>query len=172
MTNHDTLDVLDRGHPLAFTFEDLMRYHGPGSPGGVAHAFKVMQRAFPLLDHDGPPERREIRIETPFGGPGARDGFELVTRAVTGERYHVDPRLARTSRGRTLERFVFTLAYRDRRVTLLVREGFVPDEFIDLARREGRTPEEEARLDVLKAEMAQLVTRSPASDVYDATADV
>ncbi|MGI8802123.1 MAG: hypothetical protein ACR2KV_08125 [Solirubrobacteraceae bacterium] len=172
MTNDDTIEVRERGKPIEFTFADLMRYHGPGSPGGVAHAFKVMQRAFPLLDPDAPPERREIEIETPFGGPGARDAFELVTRAVTGDRYVVDPSLARTSRGRTLERFVFTLTYRDRRVTLLVREGFVPDEFIDLARREHRSPEEETRLDVLKAEMAERLTTSAASDVYDVTADV
>jgi hypothetical protein len=172
MTTPETIDVLERGHPIRFSFADMMSYHGPGSPGGVAHAFKVMQRAFPLLDPDGPPERREIRIETPFGGPGARDAFELVTRAVTGDRYVVDPSLARTARGRTLERFVFKLTYRDRRVTLLVRDGMVPDEFIDLARREHRTPDEEARLDVLKAEMAHRLTTSAASDVYDATADV
>ncbi len=172
MTDHDTIDVLERGHPIRFTFADMMSYHGPGSPGGVAHAYKVMERAFPLLDPDGPPERREIRIETPFGGPGARDAFELVTRAVTGDRYVVDPSLARTSRGRTLERFVFKLAYRGRAVTLLVRDGFVPDEFIDLARRPERTPEEEARLDVLKAEMSHRLMTSPAADVYDATADI
>ncbi len=172
MTDRDTIEVLERGHPISFTFADLMRYHGPGSPGGVAHAFKVMQRGFPLLDPDAPPERREIRIETPFGGPGARDGFELVTRAVTGDRYLVDPSLARTARGRTLERFVFKLSYRDRRVTLLVRDGFVPDEFIDLARTEHRTPAQEARLDVLKAEMAERLTGSPAEDVYEATAEV
>ena len=168
----DAIAVLDRGHPLAFGFADLMRYHGPGSPGGVAHAYKVMERAFPLLDPDAPPERREIRIETPFGGPGARDAFELVTRAVTGGRYVVDPGLARTARGRTLERFVFKLAYRDRAVTLLVRDGFVPDEFIDLARLDARTPAEEARLDELKAAMADLLMSSPAADVYDATTDV
>ncbi|HEU0315901.1 MAG TPA: hypothetical protein VFR49_01150, partial [Solirubrobacteraceae bacterium] len=74
--------------------------------------------------------------------------------------------------GRTLERFVFRLLYRDRQVTLLVRDGFVPDEFIDLARLDARTPEQEARLDVMKAEMAERLTSSPAEDVYDATAEV
>src|SRR3954447_26103816 len=79
------LVVVDDGRRLAFSFADLMRYHGPGSPGGVAHAFKVMERALPLLDPAGPVERREVLVETAFGGPGARDAFELVTRAVTGE---------------------------------------------------------------------------------------
>ncbi len=164
------LEVLDRGRTLAFSFEDLMRYHGPGSPGGVAHAFKVMERAFGLLDVDGPLERREIAVATAFGGPGARDGFELVTRAVTGERYVLDPALERPERGTTLERFVFRVGYRERSVTLAVREGFVTDEFVTLARKE-RNAEEEARLDLLKQEMAGRVMASPAADVYDATLD-
>jgi len=153
---------------LSFSFEDMLRYHGPGSPGGVAHAFKVMERAFALLDADGPLERREIAVATAFGGPGARDGVELVTRAVTGERYLLDPELARPERGTTLERFVFRVGYRERNVTLVVREGFVTDEFIALARKE-RDAEEEAHLDRLKLEMAERVMSSPAADVYDVT---
>lgn len=164
-----TLAVVDQGQSIEFSFDDMMRYHGPGSPGGVAHAFKILERAFALLEPDGPPERREITIETPFGGPGARDAFELVTRAVTEDRYVVDPKLARPERGRTLERFVFRLAYRDRAVTLLVRAGYVTDEFIELARKESRTAEDDNRLAVLKREMADRVMSTPAIDVYDAT---
>lgn len=161
------LTVLDAGVPLAFSFDDMMRYHGPGSPGGVAHAFKVLERALPLLSAGGPPERRDIAISTAFGGPGARDAFELVTRAVTGGRYLVDPAMARSERGRTLERFVFRVGYRGREVTLGVREGFVTDEFIDLARTEGRTDAQEARLTVLKREMAERVMGRAADEVYE-----
>lgn len=89
---------------MAFSFEDVMRYHGPGSPGGAAHAFKVLERALPLLDPDGPCERREIVVETAFGGPGARDAFEMVTRAVSGDRFRVDAALARPERGRAQAR--------------------------------------------------------------------
>ena len=162
--------VLDRGRELSFSLEDLMRYHGPGSPGGVAHAFKVMERAWPLLDAGGVPERREISVETAFGGPGARDAFELVTHAVTEHRYVVDAALARPERGLARERFVFRLGYRGRTATLLLREGYVTEEFIELARREGRGPDEEARLDALKLEMAERVTGAAAEEVYDAVA--
>ena len=121
--------------------------------GGVAHAFKVMERAWPLLGTGGaPPERREITVRTAFGGPGARDAFEFVTRAVTGERYVVDGSLARPEHGRARERFVFRLSCRDREVTLFLREGYVTDEFIDLARTDNRSAEEDARLSVLKRE--------------------
>jgi hypothetical protein len=164
------LVVVDRGRRLAFTFVDLMRYHGPTSPGGVAHAFKVLERALPLLAPGGAVERREIVVDTAFGGPGARDAFELVTRAVTEARYRVDPALARPELGTARERFVFRLAYRGRTVALTVRDGFVRDEFIALARRDGRSAAEEARLDVLKREMAERVMAAAAEDVYDATA--
>lgn len=164
----DTLEVVERGRLLGFSFADLMRYHGPGSPGGVAHAFKVLERALPLLDPHGPCERREIVVATAFGGPGARDAFEMVTRAVTGDRFRIDESLARPECGRALERFVFRLAYSEHAVTLVLREGFVDDAFIHLARTEHRTPAQERRLDVLKREMAERVMARPAAEVYDA----
>ena len=163
----DEITVAERGRAVAFTLEDLLRYHGPGSPGGVAHAFKAMERALPLLAGGAPPERREIAVRTPFGGPGARDAFELVTRAVTEGRYVLDPALARPERGRTLERFVFRLEHRGRAVTLLAREGTVPDELIDLARRDRLTEAEAARFAAVKIATAELVMALPAEEVYD-----
>ncbi|HYH88025.1 MAG TPA: hypothetical protein VEX67_02260 [Solirubrobacteraceae bacterium] len=161
------LVVFERGVPLGFSFRDLMSYHGPGSPGGVAHGFKVMERALPLLERGGPPERREIEVATAFGGPGARDAFELVTRAVTDGRYDVDAGLALPERGWTRERFVFRLRYRGATVTLGVCEGFVTEEFLTLARTERPSAEQTARLDVLKREMAERVMANPASEVYE-----
>jgi hypothetical protein len=162
--------VSDQGETIGFSFADMMRYHGPGSPGGVAHAFKVLERALPLLAPEGIPERREISVRTAFGGPGARDGFELVTRAVTEDRFVIDPELERPERGRALARFVFRLSYRERAVTLTVREGYVTDELIDLARVPDRTPAQEARLATVKREIADLVMSAEAAEVYDVTA--
>jgi hypothetical protein len=165
----DTVEVADRGQPIAFSFGDILKYHGPGSPGGAALGFKALQRGLPLLDPEGPCERRAIRVETAFGGPGARDAFELVTRAVTGDRYVVDPSLALADRGRTLERFVFLLSLGDRGVTLVLREGFVTDEFIALARNDPRTDRQERRLDQLKLELAERVIGADVAAVFDAT---
>jgi hypothetical protein len=159
--------VLERGEPLAFSFEDMLRHHGGGSPAGVAHAFKVLERALPLLGPDGAVERRELGVRTAFGGPGARDGFELVTAAVSDGRYVVDAALARPDRGLARERFVFELSYRGRAVTLAAREGFVPDELILLARREDRTEAEERRFAAVKREAAETVMAAAAADVYE-----
>jgi hypothetical protein len=162
-----TIEVLDGGNLLRFGFADLMRYHGPAFPGGVAHGFTAMRRAWPLLDPSGPPARREIRLETAFPGPGGRDAVELVTRAVTDGRYQVSPALERPERGRVLARYVFRFGYRDRTVTLQIREGFVTDEFIALSRTPDRSEEQEAHLTVLKQEMADRLLAAPPEAVYD-----
>jgi hypothetical protein len=162
-----TIEVVDRGRRIAFSFDDVLNYHGPGSPGGAAIGFKALECALPLLGSEGPPERREVVVETAFGGPGARDAFELVTRAVTGERFRLDPALARPDRGRVLERFVFRLSLGPRQVTLLLRDGFVTEEFIDLARAENRDPDQERRLTTLKQELAERVMARGAGEVYE-----
>ena len=165
----DSIEVQERGRTIAFTFDDMMRYHGVHSPAGVAMAFKVMQRAFAVLSPDGPPQRRSIAVRTAFRGPGARDGFEAVTRAVSDGRYVVDRALVRVDRGRLLEDFVFVVTVSERTATLLLRDGFVTDEFIDLARTENRTDAQEAHLDELKAQLAQRVMSAAAPEVYDLT---
>ncbi|CAN5467950.1 hypothetical protein BH20ACT15_BH20ACT15_12160 [soil metagenome] len=163
-----SLQLLDGGRPVAVTFEQMLDFHAGNSPGGVAHAYKVLERGLPLIAPGGPPERREIAVRTAFGGPGARDGFEFATLASGEGRYVVDPALARPERGRALERFVFELRHGDAAATLVLREGYVSDEFIDLARDEGRSEAGERRLTSLKAEMAELVMSRPAAEVYDA----
>jgi hypothetical protein len=161
------LEVVDHGRRIRFSFDDVLDYHGPGSPGGAAHAFKVLERALALLGPEGPCERRELVVETAFGGPGARDAFELVTRAVSDGRFHLDASLARPERGPALERLVFRLGYRSRSVTLAVREGFVIEELIALARLPERSAAQERRLAALKLEMAERVLARPAHEVYD-----
>lgn len=163
----EVLRVRERGQVLEFSFADMLRYAGPYSPAGVATAFKVMQRAFAVLAPTEPPQRRSVRVRTAFQGPGARDGFEAVTRAVTDGRYVVDLDLARPDRGRRLQSFVFEVGIGDRSATLLLRDGFVTDEFIDLASKTGRSAEEETRLDALKADLAQRLLDASAEDVYE-----
>jgi hypothetical protein len=163
----ETLLVTERGQLLEFSYTDMLCYAGPYSPVGVATAFKVMQRAFAALSPNQPPQRRSIVIRTAFQGPGARDGFEAVTRAVTDGRYTVDPALARPDRGRLVQSFVFQVTIAGRPATLLLRKGFVTGEFIDLADNPDRSQAEDAHLDQLKAQLAERVLAAPAEDVYD-----
>jgi hypothetical protein len=168
----DAVVVTELGRAIAFSFDDALRYVGPHSPAGVAIGFKALQRAFTALSPGGPPDRRSIAVRTAFRGPGARDCFEAVTRAVTDGRYTVDRTLLRADRGRLLEDFVFEVGLGGATVTLLLRDGFVDDEFVDLARTERRNDVQESRLDVLKAQLAQRVMAAPASEVFDVGTEV
>jgi hypothetical protein len=163
----DAIEVRELGRTLRFTVDDALRFAGPGSPAGVAVAFTALQRAFAVLCPTAPPERRGIAVRTPFRGPGARDCFEAVTRATSDGRYVVDRSLLRADRGRLLEDFVFEVTIGDSATTLLLRDGFVTDEFIDLARTPERTPDGERRLAELKSELARQILAAPAGSLYD-----
>jgi hypothetical protein len=161
------LRVHEDGQVIEFTFQAILDYHGRLAPAGVAHAFKVMELGFPLLDPDTPVERREIAIETAFAGPGARDAFEMVTRAVTGDRYRVNPVLAQPDRGLMVGDFVFHLRYRDRLVRLRLRPGHLSEEFVALARTTDPTPSQAERLAALKLEMADRLMVLDPTEVYE-----
>lgn len=162
-----SVEVQEQGIAAAFSFQEMLRYSGPSSPAGVALGFKVMERAFALLEPDGLVERREVVIETAFGGPGARDACELVTRALTDSRYVVDPALERPERGHTLRTFGFRVSYCDRTVSLLLREGLVTDEFVRLARSPDLTAEEQRHLATMKQALAGRLMATKAADLFD-----
>ncbi len=165
------IEVLDGGELLRIAFEDMVKYHGRGSIGGLAHGFKVMERGFPFLAGGDALERREVYVETAFDGPGSRDAFEMVTRAVTGGRYLADvsltgpgPPAPEAPQGR----FFFRLRYRGRSVDLALRPGHVDEEFIELVRRGPQSPEEHAYLARLKQDMADRLMSLAGEEVYDA----
>jgi hypothetical protein len=62
---------------------------------------------------------------------------------------------------------VFVVGLGDREVTLLLREGFVTDQFVDLAGREDRSDEEERWMTALKRDLADRVLAHRAEEVFD-----
>ena len=54
-------------------------------------------------------------------------------------------------------------------VILLKRPGHVRPEFIQLARKKDRSPEEEIILAEMKLEMGERLLVQPAEDIYNAT---
>ena len=163
----DTIQVQERGRAVAFSFQEMLRYSGPDSPGGVALGLKMMERAFALLEPDGLVERREVVIETAFRGPGARDACELVTRGLTEGRYVVDPALERPDRGHTLRTFCFRVSYRDQTVSLVLSQGFVTDEFVQLAQSRDLSAEEQRHFTTLKQALASQLMATNAAAVFE-----
>lgn len=165
---NDTISYLEGGQTLTVTFDEMLKYHGVGFPGGVAHGLKVMQRAWPLLDNGNLPERREVRCVTAFGGPGGRDAIEFVTRGLTEGRYIVDKEVGQGVEESPGGRYYFRFEYRGTAVEVTIRPGHVRPEFIVLARKQGRTAEEEVILAEMKREMGDRLVPLPAEEVYDA----
>ncbi len=163
----ETILVQELGQLLEFSYTDMLCYAGPFSRAGVASALKVLQRAFAALSPNHPPQRRSIVIRAAFDEPGIRDGFEAVTRAVTDGRYSVDPRLLRPDRGRILQGFVFQATVNGRTATLLMRHGFMTDEFFELTAKPDRTQADELHLDELNIRLARQILAASAEDVYE-----
>lgn len=165
----EVLTVLDRGDPLEVSFRNARTYHGYRSIAGIAHGFKAMQRAWPLLAGGQPPERYEVRIDSAFAGEGARDAFEIVTRAVTGGRYRLVSEIAPPRAPEAPEgSFFFRFRYRDTTVDTTLRAGFINDEFLKRVRRGTQTRAEEETLAGMKREMAAQIMSLPPDEVYDA----
>ncbi len=165
-----TLEVLEKSTVFSFSYEELLKYHGVGYPGGVAHAFQVMRRAFPLRDGGKLLERREISLVTAFPGPGGLDAFEMVTRCVTDGRILVDKELPEAANEMESPhgRYYFRFAYRGRSVVVTIRPGFVKAEFVQLARKENLTQEEADLLIRMKKEMASRLLSAEAAEIYRA----
>jgi len=163
----DTILVQELGQVLEFSYTDMLCYAGPLSRVGVAAALKVLQRAFAALSPNHPPQRRSIVVRVACDEPGIRDGIEAVTRAVTDGRYGIDPGLARPERGRILQGFVFQATVNGRTATLLMRPGFITDEFFGLIAKPERSQADEVRLDELNHQLAMHVLATPPEDVYE-----
>jgi hypothetical protein len=125
-----------------------------------------MRLSFALLGGGKSLLRRQIGIETAYRGPGARDGFELVTRAVTEGRYLVTSAPEHPERG-VARKFVFRVTYHGQACTLLVRPGMVDDQFMAMARTHERSEEEEQWFTEMKAAHTSRLLAARPDEVFD-----
>jgi len=132
-----TLSIADQDGPLEIGFEDLKKFHGTRSICGLTVGFTILSAAWPHLSAGQPLARDTIEIETGFPGPGARDAFEMVTRAVSRDAYHVrtginpTPKIAEAAKGA----YWFRVSSGDKAVELGLKPEVVPSEFVARRRR-------------------------------------
>lgn len=159
--------MLDGRTHISISFDDLVKYHGRSSIAGLAIGFKALECGLPLISPEEPPSRRDIRVDVAFNGPGARDAFEMVTRAVSDDRYSVVPDLAGPGAPEAPDgHFVFRLRYRGRAVDLTLRPGLVGEDFNACVRQSPQTPEEEQAVVDMKEQVAADLLELPAEGVY------
>ena len=84
-----TLAYKDVDGPIEISFDDVKKYHGTRSLCGLTVGYTVLGAAWASLSDGEPLDRNDITVETAFGGPGARDAVEMVTRAVSREAFQL-----------------------------------------------------------------------------------
>ena len=164
----ETINVKEKGSIITISYEEIMKYHGTEFPAGAAFALKAMQRVFPLLDDGQPPERREIVIDTAFTGNGGRDAFEMVTRCVTDERYHVDSELpeAHDAVKSPSGHYYFRFQYRGKVIAAELLPGLGHEELNRISAKADKTPEDIRKLAEMRLELADRILKAAPESVY------
>lgn len=164
------LYVGDAGQPLRFAIQDAFNYHGYDAPGGVVLGFRLLQRAFALLEPSVRyPDRHGLSLVTPFPGLGVKDVMELVCRMVTGSRYTLDPGTGDERAQDGVEgRFYYRFTLAEHSVELAPALGHPGTDFIRLGRaskRPGFSPVDAEAWQVAKFNLANTLLTSSADDV-------
>lgn len=166
-----TLRIQDGPDVLHITFADVEKYHGQGSIAGAALAFMAMHAAFSSLYTDCTPSREKITIATGHPGPGVRDAFEFVTRAVSRNVYRVEPERTE-ARWNPYSTVSFTFSVSDtgqRRADISLKQDVLPHRFfelLDLERRGVANAENKQELRQLKRALADRILEAPWTTLF------
>lgn len=135
-----TIRIYNEPSHLTFEFDDLIRFHGNQSICGLTVSFKVMEAAWQRLWSSTPPRREVLSVASGFPGPGTRDGFEMVTRAVSRNAFNIipdakpTPLVSEAAKGA----YFFQLCDDKQIIELGLKPGMLPEDFIPRRRAMAR----------------------------------
>lgn len=144
-----TIKIYDRNDLLEISWDDIKKYHGYGAYMAIGVAYRVVEEAFLELYGNEIPNRADISIVSGHGGPGFRDVFEFVTRALTRGEYTVDvnyPKAQYDPYRAQGYAYVFTKKNGES-VEVLLKDNFLPPvfyEYLKMDRENSWTPEAHA----------------------------
>lgn len=152
--------VMGEEEVIVLTWPALAAYHGQGALAMLALTFQALNGMLALLP--AIPRREEIAVLSGHPGPGVRDAFEFVTRAVTRGAYTVDRTLpaARFNPHGPMS-YSFRLTVGARTVSAELRDGILPPRFFDLFK--GGDP---AELSALKRRIAADALAADPADLF------
>jgi hypothetical protein len=166
-----TIYIRDGKELLEIDFTEVRKYHGNLALMAVAVGFRALQAAFQeLYGDDDAPQRKEISILSGHGGPGFRDAFEFVTRAVTRGAYTVDVNYPQSQYDpHRAQGYVYVISSTDgRSVEVSLKDGFLPLAFYDYLKkgREGMMTEEDVEVFTeLKASLSKHALTLPQDEL-------
>ncbi len=152
---------------ITFDFSALKTYHGHGALAMLAITYQGLAGALSLLDTDGQPIlRSKLSVVSGHAGPGVRDAFEFVTRAVTRGDYVIDESLpwARYSPDNKRS-YSFELTYGVQRVRAILRSHVLPPRFFELFGQTEPAQQQEAAL--LRRQIAKTVLCQQPDELFD-----
>ncbi|QAY94789.1 hypothetical protein CWB41_02735 [Methylovirgula ligni] len=160
-----TLTIAGEEEPIIIGYEAVAAYHGQSALAMLAITFQALRAILPVLSPDGPPPRAALSITSGHPGPGVRDAFEFVTRAVTRNAYVVDRSLpdARLNPQADIS-YSFVVSLGERRVRASLKEDVLPQRFFELLAIKEKTDAERAEFSQLKrAIAARVLAQEPVS---------
>ncbi|SPU54190.1 hypothetical protein [Bordetella trematum] len=163
------ITILAEQGPQRIGFDAVQAYHGHGALAMLALVFQGLRGALPLLqDGDTPIARAELRVTSGHPGPGVRDAFEFVTRAVTRGCYEIDLDLpqARYSPGAD-KSYSFILQRGPRSVCAVLRPEVLPADFFTLMR--DTSPQGQQVHAALRARIGQAALQASPQALYTFT---
>lgn len=165
--NEPTITVLAEEEPIEIGFPMVAAYHGQSALAMAAMVFQAMRAAFDVLSPGKPPARADISIVSGHPGPGVRDSFEAVTRAVTRGAYTVDPSRpeARFAPGHDIS-YSFRITVGGRTAEIALLPDALPKRFFALVFAKSRTAEQERELSLLKRSIAKDVLAREPGDLF------
>jgi len=165
------IHVLDDQDQIEIGFADIEKYHGKLALMAVAVSFRAQQAAFKVLFGDRIPQRKEVLVQSGHAGPGFRDGFEYVTRAVTRGAYTVDVNYPQSQFDpHRPQSYAFVISTTGgEAVEVALKDNFLPMRFYDflLKGREGTmTDADKEEFRQLKSSLAELALALPEEELF------
>lgn len=166
-TNSPTICVMAEEEQVVIDFEAIAAYHGQAALAMLAIMFQGLRAAFAKLSPNIPPRRKDIVIVSGHPGPGVRDAFEFVTRAVTRNAYTIDRSLpdARLNPRADMS-YSFRITLGDKTMVAALRDNVLPQRFFEFVSMPHRSPAEEAEFSSLKRQIAVRVLTSEPDSLF------
>ncbi len=169
------IKIMDRNEELALHFKELRNYHGNLALMAIGAGFRVLQAGLQALYKEQMPDRSKISIVSGHAGPGFRDAFEYITRAVTRGAYTINTSYPAAQYDPHREQsYAFLISDEaGGAVEVILKPDFLPAVFYDYLKkgREGTmTKQDTERFELLKAELCELALSLPEEELLEVRA--
>lgn len=130
-----TVAISIDGKLTTFDYDDLKTFHKGDSWFGCTVGFRAMQLAARELSQPAPWSRNNLSIVSGHPGPGVKDAIELITATISSDNFRLHESIDdkdSSSGCNSNMRFEWWLTQSDKTLHIKLRDGIVPDSFLQL----------------------------------------